>query len=561
MANKATRPYQNQAHLELYDNWKNDWLSQFLVMATGSGKTFTAVEIVKEFLFEGKRTIWIAHREELISQAFQTMYDHQIYAGVIMGSAKTNYELPVQVCSIQTIARRKDLPPADLIVIDEAHHVSIGSQYVKIVELYPDAKILMLSATPYRLSGHGFQDVFPTRPTKLVLAAPMHYLIDQSWLCPFDYYISSVPDLSDAEITNMGDYEETSARKAMEMAPLVESYFKHAEGKSGIVFAINVAHSMEICGKYAREGVKVEHLDGKTSSTDRANIFKAFKKNELKVLVNCGITTEGTDLPNCEFAQLARPTKSLSLAEQMRGRVSRALPGIVDQYNTISERRIAIAMSSKPYGIILDNAGIAFEHMMPDHKRDWEMHFNGTRGTKRKSKAPTEEQMEMWVYVAEDSTGKQFRSNKMKEIEGMKLIRVDKEARRKIINIKAIKVFDEKYAQFKKMPHVKKPGYVAYENYIEYCNKTETFIPPEVWDYLELRLIKDHEAEYKKVTDHNAAFPGSIPAHMIEKTQKAIVARSVSKRWFTEKRQDYAKANASQMAEYICQKLNLTIQK
>ncbi len=560
MANKATRPYQNQAHKDIFDAWK-EYESVFLVMATGSGKTFTAVEIVKEFLFAGKRTIWIAHREELIKQAHQTMYDHQIYAGVIMAKEKTNYSLPVQVCSIQTIARRSDLPPADLIVIDEAHHVSKKSQYAKIVALYPEAKILLLSATPYRLSGEGFADVFPERPTKLVLAATMHSLIDQGWLCPYDYYISSVPDLSETQVTSMGDYEENSARKAMEMAPIVESYLKHCPGKQGIVFAINVAHSMELCSKYAREGIPVEHLDGTTNTHDRTRIFQDFKNGFVKVLVNCGITTEGTDLPNAEFVQHARPTKSLSLACQMNGRPSRALTGIVDQFETPHERKFAIASSSKPYAIILDNAGIAFEHYMPDYPHNWERYFLGTKGIKRASKAIENEQMEMLVFVYEDETGKQVRSNKMKEVEGMKLIRVDKEARRKIINIKAIKKFDEEYAKFQKMPHVKKPGYVAAESYFTYCSKNETFIPPEVWDYLRVKLIEENDAAYKKIVDTNARYPGTIPPHVIEKAQKATIAKSVSRAWFTKKRHDYAKNNASQMAEYICQKLNLTIKK
>lgn len=563
MLNKATRPYQNQAHYEFYKNLEEGWKSQFLVMATGSGKTFTAVEIVKEFLFAAKRGMWIAHRTELIDQAWQTMYDHQIYAGIIMADKKTNYDLPIQCCSIQTISKRKDLPPADFIIIDEAHHVSEKSQYAKIVALYPDAIILMLSATPYRLSGEGFANVFPDRPTKPIIAATMSSLIKSGWLCPFDYYISSIPDMSNVEITSTGDYEENQARKAMEMAPLVESYFKHAEGKSGIVFAINVAHSMEICSKYENQGVKVEHLDGKTSKHDRNRIFTAFKKNELKVLVNCGITTEGTDLPNCEFVQHARPTKSWSLSSQMSGRVSRALPGIVDLYDTAEERRYAIACSAKPYGIILDNAGIAFEHLMPDHNHDLMLYFEGIKKKGRKAKAPTEieEQLEMWVYVAEDETGKQFRFNRMKEVEGMKLIRVDKEARRKIINIKAIKEFDATYAKFKNVATVKKPGYTAYRKYIEYCNQTQTFIPPEVWDYLTLKLVTENKAEYQKLVDHNKKYPGTIPEHVIKKQQDKIEAKGCSEDFMLKERRKYAKENASQMAEYICQKLNLTIQK
>lgn len=555
MANKATRPYQNSAHRDIFAAWE-EYKSVFLVMAAGSGKTFTAVEIVKEFLFSGKRTIWIAHRAELIQQAFNTMYDHQIYAGIIMAGTKPNYALPVQVCSIQTIARRADLPPADLIVIDEAHHVSPKSQYDKIVALYPDALILMLSATPYRLSGEGFANVFPLRPTKMILAAPADYLIKEGWLVPFEYYITSVPDLSEVAITSMGEYEEQGALKAMEMAPIVESYFQWAKGKQGICFAINVAHSKELCSKYTRAGITAAHVDGTTDTATRDQIFNDFRNGFIKVLCNCGITTEGTDLPMCEFVQHAAPTNSLAQATQKSARASRAESGLVDLYHSASERKIAIASSSKPSGIILDNAGIAIQHMLPDHPHNWEYYFNGTGGKKRKK---TEEQIEMLVFVCEDEQGRQVRSNKAKEVEGLKLIRVDKEQRRKIINLKALKEFDKLYAQAIQNKAVKKPGYNAFEKYMSYCTKSNTFIPPEAWDYIQQEMVTKPKAEFQRIVDTNEKYPGSLPESLVIKAQKAAQAKGISHNFLLDKRKQYAKDNASQMAEYIVQKLNLTV--
>lgn len=574
--NKATRPYQNQAHLEIFKAWNEEnWNGVFLVMATGSGKTFTATEIVKEFMFEGKRVMWIAHRQELIDQAWQTMHDHQIYAGIIMNTKKTNYSLPVQVCSIQTIARRVDLPPADLIVIDEAHHVSKDSQYSKVVALYPDAKVLLLSATPYRLSGEGFATVFGVdRPIKPIIAATMHSLINQGWLCPFDYYICSVPDLSNVKITSTGEYEENASLKAMEMAPIVESWIEHAKNKIGITFAINVAHSIEITEKYNHAGIPAVHVDGTTDSHTRKKIFDDFRAGFTKVLVNCGITTEGTDLPNCEFVQNARPTNSLSLALQMWGRASRALPGIVDSYNLPAERRKAIDESPKPYAIILDNAGVVFKHMMPDHNHNWLRYFNGTKGEKkRESAAIIDEQLEMLVFVAEDENGKQYRSNKAKELEGLKLIRVDSEVKRKILNIVAIKKFDEEYAKFKNNSKITKPGYVALENYIKHCNQTQTFIPPEVWDYLEEKLIHVHSREIVNLENKWNEFvlkngEYKLPEHVLKKGQikneaevKAVKLKMVSRRYFSDKKKAYLKDNVNQVAEHMCKKLNLTLPK
>lgn len=555
MAN-ILRDYQVNLYNNILKHWtecKEDEDPIFAVSPTASGKTTTFVQIIKDFLMNGQRTMLIAHREELITQGFDTLYANQIYSGVIMGSEKTNYSLPSQICSIQTIVKRKELPPADLIVVDEAHHVTEAGSYAKIFARYPNAKILMVSATPYRLSGDGFLKVVPNKTTKLIIGSTMKYLINQGWICPFDYYIASVPDMTEAHLS-MGDYVEQDAMKAMEMAPIVESYFEHVNGKQGICFAINVAHSKIICDKYRKAGVSAEHIDGTTDKHERKRIFDAFKNGSCKVLVNCGITTEGTDLPVCEFVQLARPTKSLSLFLQMCGRASRTLKGLVDEWFTAIERRYAIASSAKTHAIILDNAGLWVDHQLPDKNHDWERYFIGAKSEK-KSKKVTDEEIEMLVFVGEDENGKEFRTRNPKEIEGLKLIRVDKEAARKILNIKAIKEFDRLFDEHQKEKHRKKPGYSAALKYFEYCEHHQIFIPPEVWDYLERQLITLPKAELETVSQITG-----VPDMMLNRRRDKIIGKTVSRTWFIERKKEYAKANASQMAEYMAKKLNLTLQ-
>jgi hypothetical protein len=185
-----------------------------------------------------------------------------------------------------------------------------------------------------------------------------------------------------------------------------------------------------------------------------------------------------------DFVQLARPTKSLSMFLQMVGRVTR--PNVpVDQYSTVSSRQLAIKQSSKPTGIVLDNAGLWQDHSLPDVEVNWEKHFAGTKGKKEAIQG----EFEMLVFVAEKADGTFVRTADIKEIEGLKLTKVTSELRRKIINLTSLKYFDQMYHTFQRMPKIKKPGYVALDHFKDYCKKNNYLMVPEVWDYLEMVLV------------------------------------------------------------------------
>ena len=541
------RKYQKEGFDQIYMNWKTNQDILMFVLATGGGKTVTFVEVIKQSLIEGKRVMLIAHREELIMQAWNTLYRNHIYAGIIMADHPLKYDLPVQVCSIQTIARRSQLPPADVIIIDEGHHVTAENSYFKIIKKYSSAKVLMVTATPYRLSGEGFKRVHPYKETQLILNRTVRELQDEGWLVPLKYFAASVPDLSSVHLKS-GDYVEEEARKAMELAPLIDSYFEHAKGKCGVTFTINVAHSINTVQRYLHAGVPTEHLDANTKQEERKRILSDFRCGLVKVISNVGIITEGFDFPDLEFVQLARPTKSLSMFLQQVGRVTRPEASILSNLfdATNEERRMAIKNSTKPHGIVLDNAGCWLDHNLPDYDHDWEKYFNGTKRTKKE----TEEEIEMLVYIAEDNEGKVVKTRNPKEIEGLKLIEITKEKKQLLVNLTSIKEFDKRYGMFKNMTRVNNPGYVAFNEFKEYCSKNKILMVDEIWDYLELKLIKEIQKKVDMMAENRSKSVSSYPADMYIKTVERLNNEGVSRQFFKYQKDIYNKENFQRLQEY-----------
>lgn len=486
---KQLRPYQAEGKAQIFGAWVDHDILM-LALATGGGKTVLFVEVIKHLLQEGKRVMLVVHREEPILQAWQTLYSAHIYAGVIMAGYPEKFELPVQVCSIQTIQNRQTLPKADVLIIDEAHHVQADNSYGKIIARYIDAKALLVTATPYRLSGDGFKRLHPWKETKLLINRTLSQLQDEGYLVPLKYFAASVPDLAAVRLKK-GDYVEGEARKAMELAPLVQSYREHAGGKQCVCFAINREHSKSIVTQYENAGIKAAHVDGTTPDTERRAIFSAFKAGRLQVIVNVGIITEGTDFPQMEAVQLAAPTKSLSKFLQMVGRATRTLSGLIDKLETAEQRKAAIAGSAKPFGIVLDNAGCWTDHFLPDYPHDWQQHFEG----RKRAKAAPADELEILVFVAEDETGRRITTRKVEEVEGLQLVEIRTEHRQQVLNIVSLKEFDRLYAIFKNKK-INKLGYVTFSSYLKYCKRMRMHITDEAWEYIFRRLY--HDIEEKK---------------------------------------------------------------
>lgn len=342
------RKYQEDAIQSVRDKMSSGHRRVLLVIATGGGKTVTSSSIIKSAVSKGKRSIFLAHRKELIEQCSKTLSFLGVDHGVVKrGHEKMDLDKPVQVASIQTLIRRRHWP-ADLVVIDEAHR-SMASTYQALAARYEenDAFVLGLTATPYRLDGKPLGEMY----SAMVEVVETQELIDDGYLINPSVFGSKIAiDLSNVDVVN-GDYRKSQLADAMQNTiihgELLANWAricgnalgsetlwrKDEEGRERVVetacdactiiFAPNVAKSQEIVEQFKRAGVKAAHIDGKTKPSVRNRILEDLESGKLTVVSNVDILTEGFDLPRLECIIGARPTRSKNLYKQMGGRIMR----------------------------------------------------------------------------------------------------------------------------------------------------------------------------------------------------------------------------------------------
>lgn len=399
MPNIQLRPYQIQGIRDIFDAWNpatQNKMNVLFQMPTGTGKTTVFSEIVRRARIKDKKVLIVVHRKELVEQIVERLSLFDVSAGIISGDIPADRNKEVQVATIQTLSKR-EYPEADIIIIDECHHAK-ASTYKKLWDIYPQARFLGVTATPIRLNGEGFSELFEI----LINCGQLSDFVKAGYLVPIRHFSGMVPDLSSVSV-KMNDYAIKELGDVMKddllMADLVNSYFAHANGKKMIIFAVNVEHSQRIVQEYREAGISAEHLDANTPKTQREQILRNFKEGRTRVLSNVDIVSEGFDVPDCEAVQLARPTKSLALYLQQVGRCMRPAPG-------------------KSEGIVLDNAALWTEHGLSQQNRKWTL-----EGKKKKKRRNSQYPMDV-VYV-EDGVIRQPAIPE--EVEGMRLLEMTQE--------------------------------------------------------------------------------------------------------------------------------------
>lgn len=330
------RPYQLKAVVAAREAFRTH-KAVCLCLPVGSGKTVIASECARLVTERGGRTLFLVHRRELVEQAKARLQAHGVEAGIIMAGEDETPEAPVQVASIPTLIRRKERPPADLVVFDECHHTPSES-WERLAKHYSDSWRLGLTATPFRLDGKGIGRVF----TELVQPITICELIDMGHLVAPKVY-SAPPPALDGIRKRGGDYSDLELlgeRMAALTGDIIEHWVRHANGQRTVVFAVNIKHSRYLAEQFAEAGVRVEHIDAKISRDERGLVLGDLERGDVTVVTNCMILTEGWDLPTLQCAIIARPTMSLALHHQMIGRVMRP-PGPV---------------------VVLDHAGNHYQH-------------------------------------------------------------------------------------------------------------------------------------------------------------------------------------------------------
>jgi superfamily II DNA or RNA helicase len=331
-----------------------------IVAPTGAGKTVIAAEIIKRAAAKYQRVLFLAHRDELLTQPRNKLKNFfDIIAGIIKAGRDKDArpQALVQVAGVQTLywrcvrTNRMELPAADIVFVDECHHVR-AMTYQRIIEAYPSAIIVGLTATPCRGDGRGLGNVF-----EVIIECPqIPELIKLGHLVPVKIFAPPAPDLRGVEVASTGDYVISQLSERMNTDALVgdfvEHWLRHAQRRRTIAFAVDVPHSVDITNELIKSGVRAEHVDGTTPQGDREAILGRLASGETEVVSNCMILTEGFDLPDIGCIGLVRPTRSLGLFRQMIGRGLRPADGKSDV-------------------IILDHSGGVYRHGRPDDVIEW----------------------------------------------------------------------------------------------------------------------------------------------------------------------------------------------
>ena len=356
-------------------------------MPTGTGKTYLLTAVIDSFVRANpKAKVWIvAHRRELVSQIDETVRKFHSYS-----SATSSLLSSVKAMSIQWLMRHYDEIEEEpgLIVIDEAHH-ALAKTYKEMWERFPKAKFLGLTATPCRLNGKGFTDLFDV----LVQSWSVPEFISKGRLATYDFVSIKSDGVTQRLIDSLqkrgadGDYQNKEMDMLLNKKPSIERLYRSLEeygkDRKGIVYAINISHAQKITKLYQEHGVKAIAIDSKTPAAERQQDIEAFKKGDIQVLVNVDIFSEGFDCPDVEFVQLARPTLSLAKYLQMVGRGLRVAKG-------------------KKNCVIIDNVGLYRVFGLPSQVWNWNAMFEGKLKVGKKKETPKEREFFLMSKVQDD---------------------------------------------------------------------------------------------------------------------------------------------------------------
>ena len=405
-------------------------------MPTGTGKTVLLASVVESFLREHSNCkVWIvAHRRELVSQIRETIervfskitpslftikegstsHPDPLSSGAreetapprrseplrskVGGPSKVSpdclsasaFYVPIKAVSIQWLSKHYDEIEEEpgMIVIDEAHH-ALAKTYKEMWERFPKAKFLGLTATPCRLNGKGFTDLFDV----LVQSWDVPEFISKGRLATYDFVSIKSDGVTQRLIDSLqkrgadGDYQNKEMDMLLNKKPSIERLYRSLEefgkDRKGIVYAINISHAQKIAKLYQDYGVKAIAIDSKTPATERQQDIEAFKKGDIQVLVNVDIFSEGFDCPDVEFVQLARPTLSLAKYLQMVGRGLRVAKG-------------------KKNCVIIDNVGLYRVFGLPSQVWNWNAMFEGKLKVGKKKETAKEREFFLMNKVQDD---------------------------------------------------------------------------------------------------------------------------------------------------------------
>ena len=341
-------------------------------LPTGGGKTVIAAAFLSKYLAGGRKAVWLTHRKELASQTERILFESGLAATCNVkwtpGTRAPRIANGAVILMAQTVGRRTiniaddvwgDYHEDDVMIIDEAHH-AVAKGWERAIRQWP-GRVLGMTATPWRLSKkEGLDHLFRV----LVSGPQIADLQANGSLCNAQVVMPEEQNrIAGGKVGSAGDYTEKGIEAAngsrdVMTARALKFWQQHAADRQTIVYAVSVPHADNLAALLLGQGIPAAAIHARTDATARAQAIDDFSEGRLRVLVNVAIATEGFDLPDASCIVIARPTKSLSLYLQMVGR----------------------GLRPKEYGgdcLILDLAGNALEHGLPEQGRQWSLQARG----------------------------------------------------------------------------------------------------------------------------------------------------------------------------------------
>ena len=308
-------------------------------------------EIARRTTVRTNRVMFLIHRREVLDQAVKTFKNQDVNPDLLTAGM------------VQTLTRRVEkLPVPDVILVDEAHH-ALAKSYQNILNRFPNAIILLFTATPHRTGRQQLDQI----ADDIIIGQSIHELTEKGFLAPFKYF--QPPGDFDEKFLkrgSTGDYTAESMQEAMStkiFGHIVKQYKRIAPGMQAVVYTYSIDSAIKIANEFNSKGISAIEVDGTTSKEKRDRAVRKFRDQQLKILVNVNLFTEGVDLPNVDCVIMARPTASLALYLQFSMRC-------------LNPRKGKTA-------IIIDHANNFKKFGYPDDDRDWKL---AIKSGKQKSK-------------------------------------------------------------------------------------------------------------------------------------------------------------------------------
>lgn len=332
------RNYQTETIDQIYQSMKHGHKRIVVQQPPRTGKTVIMAEIARRTTAKGNQVMFIIHRKEVLAQAKAT-FEQQ----------KVNMDLTT-MGMVQSLTRHtKALTTPQLIFVDEAHH-ALAKSYCKILDAFPNAYVLYFTATPIR-TGH---DQLDQVADDIIVGQSIKWLTNHHFLAPFRYYGLGDIDRSKLRKQN-GDYSSSSMNEALNhqiYGHIVQQYQRLANGKQAVVYCHSIESAKKVTQQFREAGITAAEVDGDTDQTVRDRLVQKFRDQQLTILANVNLFTEGVDLPNVDCVIMARPTSSLALYLQFSMRC-------------LNPRKDKTA-------IIIDHVDNFLNFGLPDNDHDWQ---------------------------------------------------------------------------------------------------------------------------------------------------------------------------------------------